>query len=436
MKKVLIISYYWPPSGGAGVQRWIRFVNHLRSFGWEPVLYVPKDANYPVVDEKLMDKIPGDIETLKLEIKEPSRFLSKLAFWKKSKKKTNYNNQQQQGKNRSLKHKITWYIRGNFFIPDARFLWIKPSVKYLSNRLKKGDIDLIVSTGPPHSLQIIARDLKRKHNIPWVADFRDPWTTMDYLQEMYLSNRAKKKHANMEASVINEADEVVVVGKTMFNEFNDNYNRQVEIIHNGYDSVGTTENQFELDQKFTIVHIGSFLKNRNCDDLWEVLSKLTKEKEDFAANFELKLVGNIAPNVMESIHRFGLDKFLNKIDYLPFIETQKHLYGAQILLLPIDRISNAEFVLTGKLFEYLKSQRPILLLGPSKGDAAHIVKNCNAGDICDFDDKNKIESVLLERYQKFLGGINQVDSVNVDQYSAKELTRKLATVFDKIIGKK
>ena len=432
MKKVLIITYYWPPSGGAGVQRWLRFVKHLRKFGYEPIIYTVDNPNYALLDEGLLNEVPEDIKVYKKKIIEPNNLFSS------SSKKENkvYKLQQQKGNNRSFFQKASWFIRGNFFIPDARFLWVKPSVKFLSDILKTEEIDVIVSSGPPHSLHLIAEKISSKFSIPWVADFRDPWTSMDYLDEMYLTKWARKKHARLEKKIITSADEVVVVGKTMYNEFLDNYKRKTEIIYNGYEGGDGSNESFELDSKFSIVHIGSFLKNRNCPDLWEVLSEICLEDESFKKYLEIKLIGNVAPIVLNSINSLKLNDQLNKIDYVPFEETQKFLHGAQVLLLPIDRIPNAEFVLTGKLFEYLKSKRPVLLIGPSKGDAADIIKNCKAGYCCDFNDKVVMKEQILHLYKLFLENKNTIDSINVSQFSGIELTEKMATLFDKQINRK
>lgn len=430
MKKVLIITYYWPPSGGAGVQRWVRFVKHLRSFGWEPVIYAPEDPNYALEDLSLVNEIPDDIKVYKHKIREVNNLFAKLSPKKSKKDNKLYNLQQQKGANRSMFQKLAWFIRGNFFIPDARFLWIKPSARFLSPILEKENFDAVVSTGPPHSLHLIAEKLKKKHDFRWIADFRDPWTSMDYMQEMFLSKYAEKKHARLEKKVITSADEVVVVGKTMFNEFKDNYNVESEVIYNGYEkNADQVEGSHVLDEKFTIVHIGSFLKNRNCDDLWQELSNLCQENELFKERLELRLIGNVAPNVMASIEKYGLNENLNKMDYIPFEETQKYLFGAQALLLPIDRIENAAFVLTGKLFEYLKSKRPILLLAPSHGDAADIIQQCKAGYCCGFDDKEEIKKSLLTMFNLYLENKNTVNSVNIERFSGYELTGKMAEVL-------
>ncbi len=428
MKKVLIITYYWPPSGGAGVQRWLRFAKNLRDFGYEPVIYTVDNPNYALIDEGLESQVPEGIKVYRNKIVEPNSLFS-------SKKKGNvYKVQQQKGNKRSIVQKVSWFIRGNFFIPDARFLWVKPSVRFLSKVIQEENIDVIVSTGPPHSLHLIAQKLKSKFNLPWLADFRDPWTSMDYLDEMFLTKLARNKHARLEKNVLLNADKTVVVGRTMFNEFKENYNVVSEVIYNGYEESKSQQETFLLDKKFSITHIGSFLKNRNCVDLWEVLAEIKQESELFNKHLEIKLIGNVAPVVIESIDKLKLTPNLNKIDYVPFEETQKYLHGAQILLLPIDRIHNAEFVLTGKLFEYLKSNRPIVLIGPSNGDAADIIQQCNAGYCCDFNDKTLIKKTIYQLFELFLKEKNTIQSKNVDQFSSSQLTKRMAEVLDETIN--
>jgi glycosyltransferase involved in cell wall biosynthesis len=435
-KKVLVITYYWPPSGGAGVQRWLRFTKHLRSFGYEPVIYTPENAQYVVYDENLLKEVPEGIKTLKLKIREPNSFLAKVLFWKKDKSAVLYNNQQQKGKKKSFMNRVLWFIRGNLFIPDARYLWIKPSYTFLEKELSAGNYAAIVSTGPPHSMHMIAKKLQATFNIPWLADFRDPWTSMDYLQEMHLTAYARKKHARLEKSVIESASQVVVVGRTMYNEFEANYGVKPVIIHNGYNDTFSGPVNVALDEKFTIAHIGSLVTNRNCDDLWEVLAGMIKKDKVFAEKLEIRLVGNNAPNVTASLEKYGLMHNTNLIAYVPYEKTQEYLNSAQVLLLPIDRIPNAEFVLTGKLFEYLKVKRPILLIGPTNGDAADIIQSCNAGYCCNFNDRESIEKTVRMLFSLYLEGKNTIASSSVEKYSGYELTRKLSEVLDRIITKK
>ncbi len=443
MKKALIITYYWPPAGGTGVQRCLRFVKYLRNFGWEPVVYTADNPNYPLYDENLVKAIPEGIQTLKLKIKEPNNLFARATTAGKAGKAKVQSNME--GK-KSLFVKFMWFVRGNFFIPDARVFWVKPSARYLERYLAENKVDLIFSSGPPHSLHLIAKQLKDKLNIPTVADFRDPWTTIDYLSEMFLTPFAKKKHEKLEKLVVTSASAVTVVGRTMYNEFKEKYNRESVVIYNSYEATPPPKGgilnppsegtEASLDKKFTLVHIGSFLKNRNCDDLWEVLSEMVNEDSVFAKNLEIKLIGNVASNVLDSIQKNKLSANLNKIDFMPYSDTLRHLYSAQVLLLPIDRIKNCEFVLTGKLFDYLKAHRPILLIGPENGDAAQVIQDCNAGYSCNFGDKAKMKNTVKHIYTLYLSGKNNIQPVNVERYSAYETTKQLARLFDSLIIEK
>jgi hypothetical protein len=432
MKKVLILSYYWPPCGGSGVQRWLRFVRHLRNFGWEPIVYVPENAEYPVLDEALVRQVPTDIEVWKHPINEPHAWMSSGKKKDKNKEK-NYAYRFEAKTSRMAKFKnwLSWFVRANLFIPDARMLWIKPSVGFLSRKLETEKVDAIVSTGPPHSLHLIAHALQKRFGIKWVADFRDPWTSMDYYQEMPILFPADKMHRYLERKVLTQANKVVVVAGSMKKEYKDNYNVDCELIMNGYDEtiVGQSE-AVNLDEKFSILHMGSFYKNRNCNDLWRVLQKLSKENAEFASKLEIKLVGHIDGSVLQSIEKHQLNAYLNRIEYIPFSETDSHLRSAQVLLLPIDRIPNAEFVITGKMFEYLRAKRPVLLIAPPKGDAAHVLKQCHAGEVVGFDDDALLEKSVLKLYNAYLKGENTVNSSGVEQFSGTELTRKYAELLD------
>ena len=233
MKKVLIITYYWPPSGGAGVQRWLKFVKYLREFGWEPVVYTPENPEAPAIDMSLEKDIPENLTVIKTKIWEPYSVYKKLVGIKPEEKiKAGFLSE---NKKPSLIENISVKIRGNFFIPDARKFWIKPSIKFLTKYLKDNPVDAIVSTGPPHSMHMIALGLKKKLNIPWLADFRDPWTNIDFYEELNLSASADKKHHQMEKSVLENADTVSVISRTMAVDFKRLYNRHYEVITNGFD---------------------------------------------------------------------------------------------------------------------------------------------------------------------------------------------------------
>jgi len=281
MKKALIITYYWPPAGGSGVQRWLKFVKYFRDFGIEPVVYTVENPNYPIVDESLAKDIPEGMEILTQPIWEPNNLFA--FFGKKKTESAGFINP-----NPTLFGKILQYIRANYFIPDARKFWVKPSISYLKKYLKSNKIDVVITTGPPHSMHLIGLNLKKELNIKWIADFRDPWTEIDYFQQLPLTKKAIVKHHSLENEVLKNADAVLVVGKTMQGNFSV-FNNNVITVTNGFDELLTDEN-VALDSKFTLTHIGLMNADRNPKILWEVLSEIVSENKEFETDFELKLI--------------------------------------------------------------------------------------------------------------------------------------------------
>ncbi len=253
-QRVLILTYYWPPGGGAGVQRWLKFVKYLPHFGWEPVVYAPENPEYMAIDPSLEKDIPAETEIIKTRVWEPYEVYKKFVGMKQGEKI----NAAFVSETKKPKHSegLAVWIRGNFFIPDARKFWIKPSVKFLSHYLKTKPVDVIVSTGPPHSMHLIAMGLRKKFDIPWVADFRDPWTRISYYSELKLSAKADKKHKILEKLVLEKADEVMVVSEGMKIDFTEIHKRDYEVIHNGFDTEDIPSTQIKPDRKFSISHIG------------------------------------------------------------------------------------------------------------------------------------------------------------------------------------
>lgn len=430
MKKALIITYYWPPSGGAGVQRWLKFAKYLPQFGWQPVIYTPENGEIPVIDNSLLKDVPKEAIVIKTPIWEPYSIYKKFIGQKKGEKiNTGFLSER---KKPSLTEKLSVWIRGNFFIPDARIFWIKPSIKFLEKYLKDNPVDVIISTGPPHSMHLIALGLKKKLNIPWVADFRDPWTNIDFYSDLMLTSWADKKHHRLEKKVLHQADCILTIGETMKQEFIELGTKKVEAITNGYDEDDVYTGEVEKDKKFSIAHIGTLVKSRNPEVLWKVLSELTKENKDFEKDLELKLVGKVDFNVMESIKNKGLNKYLNKIEYLNHSDVIKAQQQAQVLLLILNNTKNAKGILTGKFFEYLAAKTPILCVGPEEGDAGKILKETKAGKISGFEDETNLKNNLLEYYRQYKSGTLIVESSNIGRFSRKSLTAKLAQLLTKL----
>lgn len=424
--KVLIITYYWVPAGGSGVQRWLKFVKYLRDFNIEPVVYTVDEAKYPIIDESLVNDVPDDIEVIKKAIWEPNDLLS---IFKKKETKTSAGFL---NPNPTFFGKILQYIRANYFIPDARKYWIKPSVKFLEKYLSENKIDAIITTGPPHSLHLIGLHLKKKTNVKWIADFRDPWTDIDYFHQLPLTKKAIKKHHQLEKEVLKNADASLVVGKTMKANY-EVFSDKIHVVANGYDSEEKTNNQSVLDSKFSITHIGLMNADRNPKMLWTALAELSEKNTDFKNDLEIKLIGKLSDDVVTDLKKYDF-KNVTRINYVPHKEVQQYQRASQVLLLAVNNVPSAKGIITGKIFEYLQAKRPILAIGPEDGDLGEILAKTNAGTIVDFDKKEKLKKVVSDLYKKYQQNSLTVSSVNIEQYHRKELTKQLSIILKQVVN--
>jgi glycosyltransferase involved in cell wall biosynthesis len=428
MKKVLIISYYWPPSGGAGVQRWLKFVKYLRGFGWEPVVYCPENPEYPESDLSLFKDVPPGIEVIRTPIWEPYNAYKRFIGQKKE-------DRIQAGflsvkKKNPLIENISVWIRGNIFIPDARKFWIKPSIRFLLNYLVSHPVDAMVSTGPPHSMHLIALGLKRKLNIPWLADFRDPWTGIDFYHKLQLTSRADKKHHRLERSVLAEADRVTVVSWNWALDLNNLFPRQYDVVTNGFDPDDFKIDNQEVTNTFELTHIGSLNSDRNPGFLWEVLSEICTENQAFRDDLRLRFIGKCDISLFQCLEKYHLMGKTEKIEYMPHEEVLKETARSQVLLLLLNNTPNVLGIVPGKIFEYLATRRPILCIGPTNGDSSRIIREAKAGTTCAFDDKTAMKNNLLELYARYKQGTLLNREGEIDSFSRKKLTGKISSLLD------
>ena len=428
MKRVLIITYYWPPSGGAGVQRWLKFVKYLRNFNWEPIVFTVENGEFPVLDFGLIKDVPESVEVLKVPAWEPYK-LYKLFSGKKKNEGINIGFLSEK-EGSGFIESISKWIRGNFFIPDARKFWIKPANQFLNQYLQNHPIDVIISSGPPHSTHLIALSLKKKFQIPWLSDFRDPWSNIDFYKDLKLTKVADQKHRKLENDVLVQSDIVLTIGRQLSNELKTLGAKRVEIIENGFDPQDFLEDKnHELDEKFSIAHIGSFTPSRNHMVLWKALSHLVNEKEEFKSKLEIKLIGKVDYSVLQSIKDFGLDTYLKKIDYVSHNEVIKHQKSSKLLLLMVNNTPNAKGIVTGKVFEYMASKRPILAIGPKDGDLGEILSNTNSGLVCDYENVENLSSTIWNIFKDDIKFEN-----NISSYSRVELTEKLVSLLNEMIS--
>jgi len=423
-KKLLIITYYWPPAGGPGVQRWLKFVKYLPDFGIQPVVYIPENPTYPIVDENLLQEVSDKAIILKQKIFEPYQLAS---FLSKNKTKKMNSGIIPNQKKQSFLDKVFLWIRGNLFIPDARFFWVKPSVSYLEKYIVENNINTIVTSGPPHSLHLIGLELKHKLDVKWFADFRDPWTTIGYHKSLRLSETAAQKHKELESQVLNTADTIIVTSKTTKSEFEALTRKPIAVITNGFD-VEKVEKQ-PLDSKFSLAHIGSFLSARNPQFLWESLVELIAEIPDFKSHLEIKLIGAVSQEVLDSITTFGLNDYLNNLGYVSHEDAIAHQRRSQVLLLIEIDSEETKSIIPGKLFEYMVSNRPIIAIGPNGSDFAQIITETNTGVFFNYSEKVKLKKLILDFYNQYLEGKLESNGVGLQQYSRKNLTEQLVQLL-------
>ncbi len=422
--KVLLITYYWPPAGGPGVQRWLKFVKYFKGFGVDPIVYIPENPTYPLLDKSLLSEIPEGVTMLKQPIFEPYRF---AAIFSKKESKTISKGIIAKTEKQSIIQKLLLYIRGNFFIPDARKFWVKPSVKYLETYISNADIDVIITTGPPHSVHLIGKELKEKLKLKWIADFRDPWTTIGYHDKLKLTKKSLATHKQLEKEVVTTADHITVTSYTTKKEFTALTNRPVSVITNGYDTEIVGE--VTLDTEFTISHIGSLLSGRNPEKLWQVLYNLTQENSDFENALKLRLVGAVSKDVLSSIKDAGLSSFLDVKGYVSHKEAIKIQKSSQVLLLIEIDNDQTKCIIPGKLFEYMVSKRPILAVGPKGADISKLIEETNSGKFLEYSEYNEMKKILLTYFKKFQEHKLIADTQGIEKYSRRELTREMSLVL-------
>lgn len=426
-KKILIITYYWPPAGGPGVQRWLKFAKYLPEFGWKPIIYTPENPSYPLLDESLMKDVPEDLEIVRTKIWEPYQLAEKL---NKSNKKFKAG-QFDVGNNQSWKSKLSIWVRGNFFIPDARVFWVQPSVKYLEQYLKINNIKTIVTSGPPHSMHLIGLNLKKKFaDLKWIADFRDPWTEISYYKHLKLTNKSDKKHRQLESEVFKNADITLATSYTDAENFRKN-GANAFCITNGFDETdaSTSLSMTEKTSKFTLSYIGVLEQLRNPENLWKTLDNLVKTNSDFAENFSLKFVGRIDDKILEAIEKSSLKNHIKNLGYVSHDKAVDEMAKSSLLLITNFPNDSSKGIIPGKIFEYLATGKQIISFGPNEADVSKILDETKAGKHFGYNDSKEIGNFILEKFKLWKNGNLLENTQNIEQFSRRNLTKKLVEIL-------
>ncbi len=420
MKKVLIITYYWPPSGGGGVMRWLKMSKYLPEQGWQPIIYTPENPDPLIIDDSLLSEVHPDTIELKTNIWEPYDIYRKITGKKDSEKlKAGHISEASSG---DWKNRLSVFIRGNFLIPDPRMFWIRPSIKYLTKYLIENPVDLIVSTGPPHSMHLIALGLKKRFSkVKWIADFRDPWTDIDFYDKLKLTKWADKNHKRLEKKVLKKADHIVTVSPGCAKDIEKIAGKTVHIIYNGFDPQDFNFSETIKDNSFTISHFGAFNIDRNPKALWKSLGELAKENKDFASELKIQLIGQTHESITNSIDAEGLTKNLVLVNHLPHREGLLKISTSNILLLPLNDAPNVNGILPGKMFEYMALKRPILAIGPLEADYARVLKKTESGFCHEFNDVQGMKTTIQSIFSYYKKNEQHTYPKSIESFSRKEL---------------
>lgn len=426
-KKVLIITYYWPPAGGPGVQRWLKFTKYLPEFNIEPIVFIPENPSYPIVDESLKSEVSADLNLIQTKIWEPYQIAERLNPKSKAYKAGHF----EKSENQSLLTKLSVFIRGNFFIPDARVFWVKPSVKYLNNYLRQNKIDTLITTGPPHSLHLIG--LKLKENFPeikWLADFRDPWTQISYHSELKLTKFSQKKHKKLEEKVMKSADLIIATSFTDAENYKKIGANRVEVVTNGFETSDfdlTKKNQ--NSSKFKLTYSGGLEVARNPLILWKVIDELQEEHLSFKEDLEIEFYGNLSEDVKNTLKENYLEHFLIEHGYVSHKQSIEGILNSNLLLITNFPDEKSKGIIPGKLFEYMATENRILAIGPDAGDVKKLLEKTETGEYFTYDEFNEIKSYILEVYEQWKTGAQRHPNLSYHKYSRKALTERLAQLI-------
>jgi glycosyltransferase involved in cell wall biosynthesis len=430
-KNVLIIAYYWPPSGGSGVQRWLKFVKYLPQFGWTPYVFTPENPSFAIKDESLLKDVPDEAEIIRFPIWEPYEAFFKLSAMFGKTKTAKPTDLVSNGK-KSLFQRFSTWVRGNLLIPDPRKFWVDPSVKFLEDFLEDNHIKTIVTTGPPHSLHLIGLKLKKKHpKLNWIADFRDPWSEWGFLDTLRVGARARRRHQQLEAEVLAFADKIVTITPFYVRRFEVLSKKKVTLLTNGFDDDDFSSLHYQKSPVFLIRHVG--IINEKCDPrpFMNSVQQLCDALPEFREAVKIEFIGEVHPLFRQFVESNPTLKTISIFTgNIPHKELMKRYGSSSLLLLVLTGYKDAEGYMPGKLFEYLATGLPVLGVGPVNGDAATLLGTTSSGVMIGSEDVDGMSAVLRKRFQEWKNSTTPVISKSgTSHYSRKEITRQLTSLF-------
>lgn len=438
MKKLLIITYYFPPSGGAGVQRVLKFVKYLRDFEVEPIVLTVKNGDFPTRDETLLNDVPSDVKVYRADIFEPYSLYRKLTG-KPADAPVDVNNIPKPNEKRSLAEHLAEFVRSNFFIPDARIGWLPTATSEALKIIEREKIDCLYSSSPPYTTALIARRLKKKTGLPWIAGFRDPWT--GFLSTPARYGLAKKIDVHFERSVYASCNAMEVAWKGIAKDFAKKYPdisaEKVIHIENGFDDADIPQLDFERNEKFTITYTGSMYGKRSPKQFLDAVKLLIAQGKIDANKIKLNFIGRFGANLIPLFEDAGLYGAAEMKPYMPHSESVKELLKSDALLLVVDDTEGSEEIVPGKVYEYIGSSRPVVTLALD-GAIASLIRETSAGIVANFRNPEEIQAAVLKYYQAFWNGerLWEGNAPAIKKYTRRESAKKLADLVFSVSLKK
>lgn len=430
LNKVLVITYYWPPSGGAGVQRSLKFVKYLSHMGYDPVVLTVREdkASYPLHDPSLLLEVPTSVNVVRTNSFEPLNILSTII----GKKNVPYGGFANANKE-SKKQKLLRWVRGNFFIPDARVGWISYAFNEAKRIIADEKIECVYISSPPHSSQLIG--LKLKEVFPalrWVADLRDPWTDIYYYKDLLHGKRAKLKDEQFEKQVLETADAIVVVSEPIKNSFLEKsvlvLPSKIHVLPNGFDESDFQSGISVSREEYNITYVGTMADSYKPEMFFNVFKRLVEQYTEL--NIRFNFIGNAPWTLKKMVDDMGLEANCSWGGHIGHDEAVKEMQRANALLLIIPDTEGAKGILTGKLFEYLGAKRMIVGIGPADGDAADIIRECAAGEMFERNQEEKLFSWMKEKIEMWKSGDEFKAGNNfIKNYTREALTKRLALIL-------
>lgn len=441
-RRVLVITYYFPPSGGPGVQRVLKFVKYLPEVGWQPTVLTVQEGAFPEYDPTLVQDIPSNVPIHRTQAWDPFRLYARLTGRTGTDAVVTGS---VKGRGTSWKEALAQWIRANVFLPDARVGWVPFGVLKGRQLLKQQPFDIILTSGPPHSVHLIGGLLRTLRDVPWLADFRDPWTDINYYQELPHTPLARRVDAALERWVLRRASMVTTVSpswKALLAKKARGASTRFAVIQNGYDEDDFDANAVEGPggDHFILTYVGSLYTSRNPTVLWAVLQRL--RAEGAVPALRIRVVGKIEPDVRERLRQYDLEAITEFVSYVPHEEAIAYMQRAALLWLVIESHAQANGeshaqangTMTGKIYEYLASGRPVLGIGPHDGDAAALLREVRGGDVFERNQEGQIAQFIKRHYNAWAAGrpVEGASPEAIRPYSRRAQTERLADVLNRV----